>query len=256
MQSPELITRDRPFERALVVVAHPDDAEFGVAGTVARWVREGTEVHYLVLTNGASGSSDPAMTRDRLAAIRREEQEAACEVLGVASLEWGGFEDGYLEPSIAARRLVAAAIRRHRPQVLVGMDPSTRYTMDGYINHPDHRAAGDLVLHCVNPAASTRLWDTTLLDEGLEPWDISELWLMGFSEGPHRSDISTTFDLKMAALRCHASQMPWGDPEDEVRQWATAVGEEVGVALAEPFVVLKQPQYGDEEEATAGTDPG
>lgn len=226
-------------ERVLVVIAHPDDAEFGAAGTVAALTARGVEVTYLVMTDGASGSSDPEMTRKLLAATRHLEQTAACALLGVAELEWGGYLDGHLEPSVEARRVVAAAIRRHRAQVVITLDPEMRITPRGRVNHPDHRAVGDLVLHSINPAASTRLWDPTMVEEGLEPWDIDQLWLMGFGHGPDRVDVTDTFDDKLAALRCHTSQLGDTDPEPWLREMAARMGVEVGVALAEPFRMVR-----------------
>jgi len=229
----------RPFSRALVVVAHPDDAEFGAAGTIAQWVRMGTDVRYLIVTDGASGSADPQMTRERLAELRRGEQRAACASLGVTNVEFLGYADGYLEPTIPARREVAAAIRRYRPEVVVTLDPSTRWSLEGYINHPDHRAVGDLVLHSVNPAASTRLWDTSLLDEGLEPWDIAELWMMSFSTGDLLVDITDTFADKIAALRAHATQLGGWDPAPWMREMHRALGATVDRPLCEGFTVLE-----------------
>lgn len=241
----------RPFSRALIVVAHPDDAEFGAAGTIARWVSMGTEVRYLVLTDGASGSADPAMTRQRLAAIREEEQRDACARLGVAGVEFAGWPDGYLEASIPVRRQVAAAIRRHRPEAVVTLDPEVRWTASGSVNHPDHRAAGDVVLHCINPAASTRLWDPSLLDEGLEPWDVSEVWLTGpgvpvSGDQVEAVDIAATFPTKVEALRCHESQLAGWDPEPMVRRMAEERGAPVGLDLAEGFTVLRLRQLDEE----------
>lgn len=236
---PSLWHVPRPFRRALVVVAHPDDAEFGAAGTVARWVRAGTAVRYVVLTDGAAGSSDPEMTRERLVGVRAEEQRAACAKLGVSDVAFLGYHDGYLEPTIEARRKVAAEIRRYQPEVVLTLNPEVRWTSRGRVNHPDHRAAGDLVLHSINPAASSRLWDTTLLDEGLEPWDVSELWLTSFGQGPHYIDITETFDLKIASLRRHASQLGDWDPAERMRAMAAERGREVGVDLAEAFTVLR-----------------
>ncbi len=229
----------RPFSRALVIVAHPDDAEFGAAGTVARWVEMGTDVRYVVVTDGASGSSDPTMTRERLIEIREREQREACKELGVTDVTFLGYRDGYLEPTIEARRAVAAEIRRHRPEAIITLDPQMRWSPRGYVNHPDHRATGDLVLHSINPAASTRLWDTTLIDEGLEPWDVSELWLMSFGEGSDLVDVSDTFERKLDALRRHASQMNGWDPGPRMREMAAQHGREGGVALAEAFTVLR-----------------
>lgn len=229
----------RPFSRALLIAAHPDDAEFAAAGTVARWVDMGTDVRYVVVTDGASGSADPQMTRERLAALREAEQRAACRELGVSQVEFLGYPDGYLEPTIPARRAVAAAIRRHRPEAVVTLNPETRWSERGYINHPDHRAVGDLVLHSINPAASTRLWDPSLISEGLEPWDIAELWLMSIASADLLVDITKTFDRKLAALRAHKSQLAGWDPEPRLREWGSRLGEPVGVPLCEAFVRLR-----------------
>lgn len=235
---PELWQPVRPFSRALVVNAHPDDAEFGAAGTVAAWAALGTEVHYLNVTDGASGSADPAMTRERLRVLREEEQRAACAALGAVDVTFLGHPDGYLEPSIAIRREVAAVIRRVRPEAILTLNPALRWSAYGYINHPDHRAVGDLVLHSINPAASTRLWDPSLVDEGLEPWDVAELWMTEFGAGDTLVDITATFKTKVAALRCHASQLSGWDPHERMRSLAATRGADAGVALAEGFTRL------------------
>jgi LmbE family N-acetylglucosaminyl deacetylase len=239
MKEPRLWEPTRPFSRALVVIAHPDDAEFGAAGTIAGMIEAGTEVAYLVVTDGASGSADPEMTREKLVAIRVDEQQAACAELGVTDVEFLGYRDGYLEPTIEARRKVAAAIRRHRPELVITLNPELRWSEWGYVNHPDHRAVGDLVLHSINPAASTRLWDPSLIEEGLEPWDVSELWMMSFGWGRDRVDVTATFERKLAALRRHESQLNGWDPEARLREWASRLGKEVGVELAETFTMLK-----------------
>lgn len=228
----------RPFSRALVVIAHPDDAEFGAGGTIARLTAMGTDVRYLVITDGASGSADPAMTRGRLVEIREAEQRAACAELGVTDVTFLRHVDGYLEATLPIRRQVAAAIRRHRPELIISLNPEMRWSSWGYINHPDHRATGDLVLHCINPAASTRLWDTTLIDEGLEPWDVSELWMTGFGDGDHLVDITATFATKLTALRRHESQLNGWDPEARMRQMSARRGGEIGAELAESFTAL------------------
>lgn len=226
------------IERALVVIAHPDDAEFGAGGTIALLTGHGVDVQYLVMTDGASGSPDPDMTRKLLAATRHLEQTAACNILGVSEVMWGGYTDGYLEPTAEARRIVAATIRSVRPHLVITMDPRMRINMRGYVNHPDHRAVGDLVLHSINPAASTRLWDPSLLAEGLEVHDTDHLWLIGFGEGNDRVDITDTFGVKCEALRCHASQLGDWDPETEMAAWAAAAGAEIGATHAESFTML------------------
>ena len=223
------------FSKILVVFAHPDDAEFTSGGTVARWTEEGAEVHYVCVTDGSAGSNDPDMTRERLAVIREAEQRAAAESLGVASVTFLGFTDGYLECSLDARRALAREVRRNRPDLLVGPDPSRLWTKGVYINHPDHRAAGELVLCAVMPDAPSRPQFPELLDEGFEPFEVPALWLAG-SDADHYVDISATMDRKLAALACHASQVG-GDPEVEerVRERARSYGERAGLEYAEAY---------------------
>jgi LmbE family N-acetylglucosaminyl deacetylase len=192
---------------ALVVAAHPDDIEFGCAGTVARWVQEGAHVTYALLTNGAAGSSDPAMTRARLAELRAAEQRASAKVVGVDAVEFLGYEDGLLVPSLEVREQVVRLIRRVRPEVVVTQDPTSRYVADFYINHPDHLAAGEATLAAVIPGADTRLAYPELIDEGLEPVKLIAVWMM-FSLKPNLIvDISDQMDRKLESLACHITQV-------------------------------------------------
>src|SRR5205085_11495017 len=142
-------------DRAMAIYAHPDDAEFGMAGTVAKWAKAGVEFTYCMVTNGASGSQDPDMTRERLRDIRATEQSEAAKILGVKNVVFLEFEDGYLEPTIDVRRAVARQIRIHRPDVIFTMDPTMRYG-GGYVNHPDHIAASEVVLRSNNPDSANR----------------------------------------------------------------------------------------------------
>jgi LmbE family N-acetylglucosaminyl deacetylase len=195
--------------------AHPDDIEFGCAGTVARWVSEGAHVTYALLTNGAAGSSDPNMTRQRLAELREAEQRAAAKALGVEQVEFLGHEDGLLEPSLEVRKQVVRLIRRVRPEVVVTTDPTTRYFADRYINHPDHRAAGEVTLAAVIPGSDTRLAYPELLDEGLEPVKLVGVWLMMNPEPNLVVDVGDFIDMKVESLRCHVSQLG-DDPSEDV----------------------------------------
>jgi LmbE family N-acetylglucosaminyl deacetylase len=220
----------------LVVVAHPDDAEFGVGGTIAKLANEGADVHVCVTTNGASGSSDPAMTRERLAAIRRVEQENASAALGAKEVVFLGHEDGYLTPSIELRKQIARLIRALRPELVITSDPSRWYAFDRYINHPDHRATGEACLAAIMPSADTRLVFPELLDEGLEPHRVDAVWLATPVEADHYIDITDTIDRKIEALRCHVSQVgEEGGFEQFVRERARLVGEAKGLAYAEAF---------------------
>lgn len=213
--------------RAMVVVAHPDDAEFMVAGTVAKWTQAGSEVTYVVITKGDKGSDDPEMTPERLTEIREAEQRAAGAVLGVKHFEFMGYEDGYLQPTLELRRDLARLIRKYRPEVLVTFDPTNRIYSDTYVNHPDHRAAGDAAMDAVFPTARDRLTFPELLREGFEPWKVRQLWLAHPSEANTWVDVAETIELRRQALRAHPSQLDETTIEFAIQmcQWAGAQAE-------------------------------
>lgn len=201
------VSNDYVPKAAMVVVAHPDDAEFMAAGTVARWTRGGSTVTYVVVTKGDKGSDDPDMTPTQLAEIRESEQRAAGKVLGVANFEFMGYPDGYLVHTLELRRDLARIIRTHRPEVVICFDPTNRFLSDNYVNHPDHRASGDATIDAVFPTARDRLTFPELLADGLEPHKVAQLWL-GATGQPNTSiDIGDTLDLKCDALRAHPSQL-------------------------------------------------
>ncbi|HEX6675909.1 MAG TPA: PIG-L deacetylase family protein [Actinomycetes bacterium] len=227
---------------ALVVAAHPDDIEFGCAGTVARWVAEGARVTYALLTNGAAGSSDPKLTRQRLAEMREAEQRAAAKVVGVEDVDFLGYEDGLLEPTLEVREQVVRLIRRRRPEVVVTTDPTARFFGDRYINHPDHRAAGEATLAAVIPGSDTRLAYPELLHEGLEPVKLTAVWLM-MNEQPNLVvDIGDYVDKKLESLRCHVSQVG-DDPAEEQAGWVAGMAEffaaDQPFRYGEPFRVFR-----------------
>ncbi len=221
------------FASALVVFAHPDDAEFMCGGTVARWAREGTAVHYCVLTDGSAGSNDPGVTREELARIREREQRAAAAVLGVREVTFLGFPDGALEVNLDTRRALTRVVRRVRPEVIVAPDPSRLWSSSGYINHWDHKQAGTLALCAVMPDAPTRLQFPELLAEGLEPYEVPNLWLAA-EEPDAFVDVTETLELKLAALAEHRSQGTEA-AFDWVRERAARWGERVGCRYAEAF---------------------
>lgn len=219
-------------QRAMAIYAHPDDAEFGMAGTVAKWAKAGVEFTYCMVTNGASGSQDPDMTRERLRDIRAAEQSEAAKILGVKNVVFLEFEDGYLEPTIDVRRAVARQIRIHKPDVIFTMDPTTRYG-GGYVNHPDHIAAGEVVLRSINPDASTRqmlpeLWQK----ERLEPHKPKALFLMAFGAPDTIVDVSEVVDVKIKALLAHRSQID-ADSVDFIKSWMKEAGKKKRYAYAE-----------------------
>jgi LmbE family N-acetylglucosaminyl deacetylase len=217
---------------ALVIAAHPDDIEFACAGTVARWVAEGARVAYALLTNGAAGSSDPNMTRARLAELREAEQRAAAKVLGVDQVEFLGYEDGLLEPTLELRKEVVRLIRRVRPEVVVTTDPTTRFFADRYVNHPDHRAAGEVTLAAVIPGSDTRLAYPELLDEGLEPVKLTGVLLAMSLEPNLVVDVDDFIDRKLESLRCHVSQIG-EEPSEEDAGYVTGMAE--FSAAGQPF---------------------
>lgn len=219
---------------AMVVVAHPDDAEFFCAGTVARWAREGCEVTYVVITKGDKGSEDPSMTSEKLTVIREAEQRAAGAVLGVKNFEFMGYPDGYLQHTLDLRRDVTRIIRKYRPHVLLTFDPTSRYFGDTYVNHPDHRVAGDVALDATFPCARDRLTFPELLMDGYEPWKVRQVWLSSFDAANVWVDISDVMALKKEALLKHPSQL---GPEvaefaDEMAKGSGAAG---GLEFAESF---------------------
>jgi len=221
------------FASALVLFAHPDDAEYMCGGTVAVWTREGTEVHYVIVTDGSAGSNEPGAVRAEISKVRKREQKAAAKVLGVKSVTFLDFPDGMLEVNLETRKAVAREVRRLRPEVVVAPDPSRLWYGRQYINHADHRAAGELALCAVMPDAPSRPQFPELLDEGLEPYEIPHLWL-ATEEPDTYLDITKTMDLKLEALTKHRSQN-LEDSLEWVRDRARELGEKGGVEYAEAF---------------------
>jgi LmbE family N-acetylglucosaminyl deacetylase len=227
------------FERALVVFAHPDDAEFLCGGTVAGWTRDGTDVRYVCATDGSAGWNGPDLDRPRITQIREEEMRVAADILGVGDVRFLGFTDGSLEPSLDLRRAITREVRRVRPDVLVTFDPSVRWSGRSYINHPDHRAVGDAVLAVVACDAPTRPQFPDLLGEGFEPFEVPRLWLATDGKGADtRIDIGDTLDVKVKALKAHRSQMEnMGelDVDGRMRTWAARVADREDFEFGEAF---------------------
>jgi len=225
------------FATAMVVVAHPDDAEFGVAGTAAKWARAGTKVVYVICTDGSKGTDDPGLTPDRLVPLREAEQRAAAAILGVAEVVFLGHVDGVLAPTLELRRDISRQIRLYRPDVVICPDPTTRYVRDAYINHPDHRAAGEAALCAVFPDARNRWQFPELLAEGLQPFAVREVYMTNSLEPDVWVDITDTIDLKLAALAQHKSQLDAtaAGAAERVRSRARANAAGHGMAYAELF---------------------
>jgi LmbE family N-acetylglucosaminyl deacetylase len=235
---------------AMVIVAHPDDAEFTVAGTVALWAREGCRVTYVLCTDGNTGSHEPGMTRERLAEIRRNEQRAACATLGVTDVEFLGYDDGQLQPTLELRRDLVRVIRDRRPEVVLAFDPTMLFGGDGYINHPDHRAAAQAALDAVAPACEMPL----LWPEVGPPHRVQQVYVHGSDHATLWVDISPTIDTKIEALKKHTSQMGDWDPTEMIKNWNSETAEAKGLAYAEAFRVITfhRRASGDADVSEAG----
>ncbi len=217
----------------MVVMAHPDDAEFGVAGTVVKWVRGGKDVVYVVCTNGDKGTSDAKMKPEKLAAIREKEELAAAKVLGVREVVFLRHPDQNLEDTPEFRKEIVRLIRMYRPEIVITSDPYRRY-----IWHRDHRIAGQVTLDALYPYARDLLAYPDLVEQGFQPHKVKEVWLWASEEPNYYSDVTDTFDIKIAALHCHKSQFgdnPSPKFEERVRQRAMELAKGEGYKLAEAF---------------------
>lgn len=233
-------------ETSMFIFAHPDDIEFGVAGTAARWAAAGGRVIYVLLTDGNVGSHEDGMTAVELAAIRRAEQTAAAEVVGAECI-FLGHDDGFLQPTLELRKELVRLIREHRPNVVVCNDPTNFFPSDFYINHPDHRAAGQAVLDAVFPAAEMTLLYPDLAADGLVGHKVNYVYVTFSQRVNYYVDISDTIDLKIEALHKHTSQLGGWDPAERLREWSAEAGKKVGFQYAEGFwrITLKDPNQPD-----------
>lgn len=226
-------------KRAMFIFAHCDDIEFGCVGTAALWVRDGYEVIYVILTDSSRGSEDPDMTREKLVSMRIEEQNRAAAVIGVHKVIYLGYEDGALIDSSEARRDVVRQIRTWKPERVVCFDPTMRYSPQGYINHPDHVQAGNIALAAIFPFSRNRPSFRELLDEGLEPFSVKEVYLTAWQGANCWIDIESTFDLKLQALREHKSQLGEWNPEEMMRAWSRRAGAGQLLDCAEAYRLIK-----------------
>ncbi len=219
--------------QVMVITPHPDDAESGAAGTVARWVREGKDVVYVVCTNGDKGTSDINMKPEELAVIREQEQLAAAEVLGVREVVFMRYPDQSLEDTPEFRKAIVRLIRMYRPETVATIDAYRRYLW-----HRDHRITGRVVLDAIFPYARDLLAYPDLLEEGLEPHRVREILLWGAEEPNYRSDITDTFDIKFDALRCHQSPVgnnSFPDWRERMRERYKLMAKDEDYELAESF---------------------
>jgi LmbE family N-acetylglucosaminyl deacetylase len=210
---------DSEIKRVLVINAHPDDSDFGASGTIAKWVKEGIHVAYVLCTNGDQGGEESGFTKEEMPAIRQREQREAGAAVGVADITFLNYVDGHLEPTIALRKDLVRQIRRVKPDRIVCQSPERNWDRIG-ASHPDHLAAGEASIQAVYPDARNPFAFTDLQDEGFEPHRVKEVWMMGFANPDHFVDITDTFELKMKALHAHASQTAHNkELENMVREW-------------------------------------
>lgn len=229
-------------QRVLVVMAHPDDIDFGGGGTIAAWTDAGAEVAYCICTDGDAGGFDPAVPREQIPAIRRAEQRAAGEVLGVHDVRFLGYRDGYLAATNDLRRDISRVIRQVRPDRMVIQSPERNWRRIAS-SHPDHLAAGEAAICAVYPDARNPFaYPELLADEGLEAWAVPEVWVLASAQPTTFLDVTEHFPRKIAALRAHASQTAhMDDLEERVRAWMVATAKAAGLPegrLAEGYVVV------------------
>jgi len=229
---------ERP-ERFMVVVAHPDDADFGPAATAAKWIAAGSSAWLVCLTSGEAGSDDPAADPLELARLREEEQRRAAAIVGYEEIHFLHQPDGALANDLAVREQLVRLMRRFRPDAVVCQDPTVVFHDTRFVNHTDHRAAGMAAVDAVYPAARNAMAFPHLARGGLAPHVVPRIYLFATAQPTAWVDTSATFEQKLAALREHSSQLR--DPES-VFEWARRRAEEegakVGVAMADPFRVI------------------
>jgi len=224
--------------RALAIFAHPDDVDFGAAGTVARWVKEGWDVRYVCVTRGQKGAWDAHMDVDEYGALREAEQRAAADAVGVHDVTFLEWMDSEVFDSLELRRALSREFRRHQPHRLLTMIPDPLPT-DRFVNHPDHRAVGQAALDITMTGGTTASIFPELLAEGLQPWrECEQTWLMGPAVKSTAVDVTETLEQKFAALRCHKSQIGDRDVETFVRQRLREAGRAFGIEYAETFRVI------------------
>ncbi len=238
-----MVKPDAQIERALVVGAHPDDIDFGCVGTVAGWVKAGIEVTYLLVTRGDQGGFDDT-PREQMAPLREAEQRAAAAVVGVTDVRFlDGYRDGWVEATPDLVRDISRVIRQVRPQRMLIQSPERMYDRIP-ASHPDHMATGDACIRAIYPSARNPFAFPELREEGLDAWIVNEVFIQAHPGASHAVDVTDTFDLKMAALREHRSQVMHrqDDLEDMVRGWLTERAQAAGLPegrLAEVFHVVE-----------------
>lgn len=232
-------------ERVLAIMAHPDDVDFGAAGTVAQWTKAGISVTYGIVTDGDAGGFDPSIPRSAIPAIRRAEQQSAAAQIGVSDVRFLGYKDGDVTVSQDLRRDISRLIRQVRPHRMLIQSPDRNWDRLP-ASHPDHLATGEAAIRAIYPDARNPFAHPTLLqDEGLQDWVVPEIWLMASPTPNHYVDVTETFADKLRAIHAHVSQLPAPDRvEERVRTWLSAAAYEAGLPegrLAESFQIVNVP---------------
>ena len=232
------MTQEDKFTRGMVVVAHADDAEYGCSGTVAKLCAEGWEMVYVLCTDGSKGSGDREMSQEQLAQVRKQEQINAGKVLGLRDVVFLDYEDSMLQPTLELRRDIAGEIRRYRPDVVICPYPVR--TLSGFwgVGHPDHLAAGEAALAAVFPTARDHMTFPELLEAGLEPHKVAEVWIMGHPEPDHRIDVTDHLRVATRALLEHGTQVNNQSEEEalaRMREWRRRPAIGRGMQYAEEF---------------------
>jgi LmbE family N-acetylglucosaminyl deacetylase len=236
---PNLNSKTPKFNRVLVVSAHPDDPDFGAGGTIAKLAKGGARVSYVIVTDGSQGGEDPKQKDSELTAIREKEQKAAARVLGVKKVEFLGYKDGHVAPNLKLRHDIVRMIRKHRPELVITHIPGRVLDAPMGGSHPDHLAVGEATMAAVYPDSRNPRAFRSLLKEGLKPHEVKEVWIPFWTNGDYLIDISSTLDLKFAALRKHKSQVAKPGQEWDFEKWMRKrhreVGKKAGYRYAESF---------------------
>jgi LmbE family N-acetylglucosaminyl deacetylase len=232
---------DTEIKRVLVVMAHPDDCDFGAGGTIAQWTAQGIHVSYCIITNGDQGGEESGIPQEEMAAVRQLEQRNAGKALGVSDITYLNYRDGWLAPSMELRKDIVKAIRIAKPDRMIVQSPQRNYERV-FASHPDHLAAGETAVQAVYPDARNPFAFTDLKEAGFEPWRVREVWMTGSPQPNHFVDITETFPKKIAALHAHVSQTAHNkELEKMVREWGERNAQAHGLPegrVAEIFQVM------------------
>jgi LmbE family N-acetylglucosaminyl deacetylase len=233
---------DSEIERILVVTAHPDDCDFGAAGTIAQWSAKGIKVSYCICTNGDQGGEDLSVPREEMPKIRQHEQRQAGLAVGVTDITFLNYRDGWLVPTIELRKDIVRQIRITKPDRMLIQSPERNWERL-FASHPDHMAAGEAAIQAVYPDSRNPFaFEDLLKDEGLQPWRVKEVWVISSQTPDHYVDITSTFDKKMQALHSHVSQTAHNENlEKMVREWGernAAINNLPSGSIAEVFKIV------------------